>query len=87
MAKKGVKLDALAMDCTYGLIQEEYGGHMNVNQNIRVKAKMEKLGLITEKTLCYATHIAHCGGDVDELEAKANANGILVAYDGLEIEI
>ena len=87
MAKRGVKLNALALDCTYGLIQEEYGGHMNLNQNIRVKAKMEQLGLIDENTLCYATHIAHCGGDADELEAKANANGIRIAYDGLEIEI
>jgi phosphoribosyl 1,2-cyclic phosphate phosphodiesterase len=87
MAKKGVKLDAVCFDGTYGMIEINYGGHMNLNQNILVKSKMEKLGLIDENTLVYITHIAHCGGDTDEIEKKANAHGILVAYDGLEVEI
>ncbi len=87
LQKRGVKLDMLVMDCTYGMMEQNYGGHMNLNQNIKVKKKMEELGLIDEHTIVYATHIAHCGGSYAAIEEKANANGILVAYDGLEVGI
>lgn len=85
--QKGVKLDMVALDCTYGMIETEYGGHMNLNQNIRVKNKMQELGIADESTKFYATHIAHCGGHYEAIERKANANGLFVAYDGLDVEI
>lgn len=87
MKAKGVKLDMVALDCTYGLIEEEYGGHMNLNQNVRVKNKMMEMGVIDERTKVFVTHIAHCGGVNAEIEQKANANGMFVAYDGLEVEL
>jgi phosphoribosyl 1,2-cyclic phosphate phosphodiesterase len=38
-----IKLDCVTVDCTFGLMREEFGGHMNIWQNVRIKERLEKL--------------------------------------------
>jgi phosphoribosyl 1,2-cyclic phosphate phosphodiesterase len=87
LKERGIQIDAVAMDCTYGLIEREYFGHMNLNQNIRLMKRFKKEGVFTNDTKICATHICHWGGTYADLSQKASANGITVAFDGLELEI
>lgn len=88
LAKNKIKLDAVAMDCTFGNLTKEYGGHMNVWQNVRVRDRLKEIGAITDKTKVCLTHISHFGGDTyDSLNETALANGFILAYDGMALEI
>ena len=77
----------MAMDSTYGLLEREYFGHMNLNQVIRLSERFKRVGVFTPQTQIYATHICHWGGSYEDLQRKASAYGVNVAYDGLEITI
>ncbi len=87
LSKKCVKVDLAVIDCTYGLLEKEYHGHLNLNQVARIKNEFIKLGVFSENTKIYATHVCHWGGSHEELEKKALTLGINVAYDGLTIEL
>ena len=67
----------------------EFYGHMNIWQNIKVKNTLEKMGAADENTKFMCTHISHFGGkDTHEYLGKIAAdNGLILAYDGLEVEI
>ena len=81
-----IRLDVVSFDCTFGTRKEEYGGHMNLWQNIKMKKVLEENGNITAQTKVVATHISHFSGDTYESLAKvAQEHGILVSYDGMEI--
>jgi phosphoribosyl 1,2-cyclic phosphate phosphodiesterase len=84
---KKVVLDAIAMDCTYGLIDREYFGHMNLRQCKDVVDKLRENGTVTKDTQIYLTHICHWGGDHELLSEQAEKLGLHVAYDGLKIDI
>lgn len=82
-----VKLDCVSMDCTFGSVTQEYGGHMNLGQNVKVKEKLVKYGIADETTVFVSTHISHFGG-VDtyaSLSKKADDHGITLAYDGMKL--
>lgn len=87
LQERGIKIDAVSMDCTYGLLEREYFGHMNLNQCIRLSKRFKKVGVFTPDTKICVTHICHWGGTYADLQEKASAHGIQVAYDGLELEI
>lgn len=86
LKEKKIRLAVVSFDCTFGTRKEEWGGHMNLWQNIKMKKVLEENGNITSQTKVIATHISHFSGDTYEnLDKIAQENGILVSYDGLEI--
>ncbi len=85
LAKNKITVDAVAMDCTYGLIGRDYYGHMNLSQAVKATNKLRDLGVILPTTDVYLTHLCHWGGTHREVESRASQYGIKVAYDGLEI--
>lgn len=87
LQEQGITVDAVAMDSTYGLIEREYFGHMNLNQVIRLSERFRKIGVFTPSTQICATHICHWGGSYKDLQEKASEHGIRIAYDGMEITI
>ena len=88
LKKNQIKLDAVSCDCTYGNLKVEYGGHMNVWQCIRVRDKLKEVGAITDETKVCLTHISHfCGDTYDSLNETAQKNGLILAYDGMSIEV
>lgn len=87
LKEKCKNLTAIAMDCTFSTMEQEFFGHMNLSQNVKLKARLLEEGIATENTLFYATHIFHLGGLHQEICDQATPHGIEVAYDGLELEI
>ena len=88
LAANKIYLNAITADCTFGNMHEEYFGHMNVWQNARLKARLEKEGVIDENTKYVLTHFSHYTGDTyDALTTTAEALGMIVSYDGMELEI
>ena len=85
--KNGVKVDLAVVDCTYGLIEKEYCGHLNLNQVVKLCDNFKRLGVFGEQTQTYLTHVCHWGGSHENLEKKASEYGLKVAYDGLEVQI
>lgn len=88
LAEKHITLDGVSMDCTFGLLQEEYFGHMNMNQNRKVKERLEQIGAADGHTRFFLTHISHYAGNThSQLVAAAKQYGFEVAYDGLQVSI
>jgi phosphoribosyl 1,2-cyclic phosphate phosphodiesterase len=85
---RGVKIDVATIDATYGFLQVEYFGHLNLNQVVRICARFKENGTFDNTTQVYLTHIGHSGKCThEELETAALKYGINVAYDGLNIEL
>ena len=87
LKEKCTNLTMASLDCTFSTLDKEFYGHMNLNQNVKLKARLIQEGIATENTLFYATHIFHLGALHDELYEAAKPYGISVAYDGLEVNI
>lgn len=84
---KEFKLDCIIMDHTFGNVEYSFS-HLNEFLFIEQLNKLKKMGIITEKTLIYGTHISHDGMSYHELaEKRANQNGYSIAYDGMELNL
>jgi phosphoribosyl 1,2-cyclic phosphate phosphodiesterase len=82
-----IRLDAVTMDCTYGIFENNFGGHMDIRKNKILMQRLKEIGATDEHTKFFATHISHVGGDFDKMQEVAAENGIILAYDGMEVEI
>lgn len=88
LKNSGVTFDAATVDFTFGTMKEEFFGHHNLNQLLRLIERLKSIGAVNEKTKIVACHVAHCCGKThEELEKTLSEHGIALAYDGLEIEI
>ncbi|MDD3696172.1 MAG: MBL fold metallo-hydrolase [Lentisphaeria bacterium] len=87
----GCKIDLALLDCCGGAHPKHKHmreGHMGAETNIEFRLKMLELGIIDEKTPVYANHFSHnCLNTHEELCQYLNPQGILVAYDGLELQV
>lgn len=83
-----VKLDAITADCTYGTMDIEFGGHMQILQNVKVKNKLLELGVLKENAPYYLTHFSEYNRiDTHEILCKeAEKYNMTVAYDGMTVE-
>ena len=88
LKKNKIVINAASFDCTFGSMKDEFWGHMNIWQNIRVRDRLKEIGCLADDAQCLCTHISHYSGvdTYDHLNAIAVENGLKVAYDGLEIE-
>ena len=83
-----VKLDAVTADCTYGTMDVEFGGHMQILQNARVKNKFLELGVFKENAPYYLTHFSEYNRiDTHEILCEAAKKyDMIVAYDGMTVD-
>ncbi len=85
--KNNVKLDAMIVDGTYGLVRCDDKAHMDFYENATLKKKMLSLGIIGKDTKCFITHVFHGSAkDLDTLEL-AVPTGYILPYDGYEFKI
>jgi phosphoribosyl 1,2-cyclic phosphate phosphodiesterase len=84
---KNFRLDLVILDCTNGALpQIKY--HMGLEGDIKAKNKMLEDEIADKDTLFVATHFSHNGGLLyEELREKLEPNGIIVAYDGMTLEL
>lgn len=83
----GKRIDAAILDCTFGPKNNERG-HMGFPQCVRIKNLLQKMNCTDKFSEMVITHFSHnCGLPHDELEKLAKPEDMLVAYDGMIINI
>lgn len=88
LQRQHIHLDAVSLDCTFGLLEEEYYGHMNFRQNLKVRKRLEEIGAADEHTRFFLMHISHFAGNThEELTKTANQYGFEVTYDGMCVSL
>lgn len=95
LKEKGIKIDAVICDCTYGVLEIENDGyHMSLLDNIAHKEKLIEIGAIKKDTTWVVTHFSHNGLNKNgkavsfkEFNKLCKKNGFILAYDGLKLEI
>jgi hypothetical protein len=94
LKKRGITLSAVSFDTTYGYenVLAKYGvadHHMGLIDNVAVKGFLDMNGVTDANTVCIATHYSHQGidADYDKMCAHAEKYGLIISYDGLEIEL
>lgn len=81
----GKELDLVSMDCTNGVLDADYVGHMSINDNLRMREKLLNCGAADEKTVFVANHFSHNGlAPHEELERRLP--GFIVTFDGLRVQ-
>lgn len=87
LASEG-RLSAVSLDCTFGPTHSDYTGHMGFSQNLQVKERMERSGLVQPGARFICHHFSHNGGMLhEEMCARMNPEGFDIAYDGMTVEI
>lgn len=84
---KGFQYDAVIMEGTTGL-NEQYGGHMCLANNIRMRDKLEEGGCLKRGSRFILTHMSpHWCPPHDWYESIVEQERMELAYDGEQIEI
>ncbi len=89
MLEKFGRFDLLSLDCTgcLGLQGEWRDGHMSLRTCLQVIGRLQSIGVADEKTVKVVNHFSHNGGQTySEMLPEAEKHGIIVAYDGLQID-
>lgn len=77
-----IQFDIVVLDCTSQALPGDRN-HMGFEANLKIKEKMQKMGLVHNKTQYVITHFSHNSGLThQETEAWANANNFIAIYYG-----
>ena len=77
----------ISLDCTTG-IEKCRRNHMGIETNVEVKHRLIEMGCADDNTIFCANHFSHNGKAIyDDLAPIAQKYGLLVSYDGMEIEV
>lgn len=88
LEKMRVNVRLVALDCTYGALRHGAGRHMGLFDIVDQKSIMAQAGVITDDTVVIATHLSHNTDlDYDGISTLAAEYGIIVAYDGMIVDI
>ena len=82
------KFSLVSVDCTEAMLPAmHYVGHMNLNDNVRIRNKLVELGCADENTIFISNHFSHNGVNVlyEEFSEAAEKEKFITAFDGLEI--
>lgn len=84
----GKALGALVLECTDGIHESSYLGHLNLRSFYETVERLHKSGAVTSNTKIASTHHS-CRGAMRhrDLESEFTAKGIIAGYDGLVLEI
>lgn len=84
---KGRYFHLVSLDCNH-VEMEIYQNHMSISCCREVKKRLWEMGCIDKRSICVLTHFSHNHGGIQkELEELTKDMGVLIAYDGMEIEI
>ncbi|NLG26139.1 MAG: hypothetical protein GX558_12335 [Clostridiales bacterium] len=82
---RGANIGLVSMDATKGVIEQDYDSHMSLRENLRLRDRLLAIGAARPGAIFVANHFSHSGiRPLDEMERLAD--GMLLAYDGMEIE-
>lgn len=84
---KRFQYDLIIMEGTTGL-NEQYGGHMCLQNNIQIRDELDKCGCLRHNSRFILTHMSpHWCPPHDWYESIVESEGMELAYDGMQIEI
>lgn len=84
----GWSFDVVVFDHNDGFVRDVSLTHMGSGGLLCEVATMRDLGLVDASTRVYGTHIAHHANSVHEVEdARAQALGYAIAWDGLVVDV
>ncbi len=84
---QGAKIDLLVIECTEGLRNSEYKGHLDANELLSVLSRLRSSEGIAESAKIVTTHHKHTGGRHCALVKFLSPHGIDVGYDGMDIAV
>ena len=89
IAENNIRFDLVSLDCTNVDIPiSNTGSHMGIPNITEVVARLKSIGAMDAHTLTYINHFSHNGNPLQHvLEARVEALGYGVAYDGLTVEV
>lgn len=79
-------INLISMDCTNGILDLKYIGHMGINKNIALREKLLAIGAADESTVFVANHFSH-NGLVSHEEMEKRLPDFTVSYDGLSLRV
>jgi phosphoribosyl 1,2-cyclic phosphate phosphodiesterase len=74
------------MDCTNGILDLKYIGHMGINKNVALREKLLSIGAADENTVFVANHFSH-NGLVSHEEMEKRLPDFTVSYDGMTLRV
>ncbi len=84
----GKALDVLVLECTDGVHESTYEGHLNLRTFYETIERLHKSGAVTSNTKVASTHHSCRGGMRHcDLDSELSGKGIIAGYDGLILEI
>lgn len=82
------RLDLLVLECTEGVSGTQYHGHLDTDECRDVVRRLRSMGTLGPRTPVVTTHHSHQGSATHaQLEAILGEEGMMVGYDGLEINL
>ncbi len=88
LESRNTRFDFISFDCTYGGGGGEVRRHMGLVDNISERERMKAHSLVKDGTVYVITHFSHNSGLLhEELSALAEKNGMIAAFDGMELNI
>ena len=86
--KEKLYFDCISFDCTnVALPSSDKGGHMGIENIVRLNKRLETIGASDAKTIKVINHFSHNGNPLHHLlEEKVRDYGWLVAYDGMKTD-
>ncbi len=82
------KLDALVLECTKGFVEDDYPGHLSIEDFLMVIDRLRSQGTLSPSSKVISTHHSHNGNATHaELVETLKPFGVVVGFDGLEIEV
>lgn len=83
---KGRRMDLISLDCTNGVLDLDYIGHMGIADNHMMRKRLIDNGTADEKTVFVANHFSH-NGLVAHEEMEKRLYGFKVSYDGMTVRV
>ena len=81
------RFNLVSLDCT-SMTNREGSYHMGLPDCVEVRERLVTAGTADGKTLFVLNHFSHGGGlNHDDLRKVAEAEGFMVSYDGMEIDV
>lgn len=89
LAAYGKRVDLVSLDCTAALQNRtEMRTHMSLLMVRMALERLTEIGIVDDKTIKIINHFSHNGrANYDTLSALVRDEGLLVSYDGMELEL
>lgn len=83
---KNRHVDLISLDCTNGVLDLDYIGHMGITENKLMREQLIENGTADDSTVFVANHFSH-NGLVSFEEMQKRLPGFVVSYDGMTLRV